>query len=176
MWPGSDRTRRRAPSGSFMAGSAPIFGHTYTDETQPSSPSVLNPGFDPSNWFAAEPIGVAVLALLAAAGLVVWWRSAIRAIAAAMLLAYGVQACLLFAGYVELEVKSPAAQLAPGVVIGMMAVSCFSREGWSECSRCFGANPDRRRNCRINDQPGGGRSRSALEALSTVLWAERYVQ
>jgi hypothetical protein len=94
----------------------------YTDSSiQPTSPSIMNPGFAPSSWFAAEPIGVAVLALIAAVGLVMWQRAIPRAIAASVLLAYGVQTSLLFLGYLVLAVKSPSAELTPADAIGVIA-------------------------------------------------------
>jgi len=94
----------------------------YTDSSiQPSSPSIFNPGFASSNGFAAEPVGVAILALIAAVALVMWQKPVIRAIASFVVLAYGVQTLLLFAGYVFYAAKSDSAQLAPGGVVGVIA-------------------------------------------------------
>ena len=102
----------------------------YTDSSVlPSSLSILNPGFGPSNWFAAEPIGVAVLALMSAVALVVWRMPIVRAVAASVLLAYGVQTFLLFVGYVYLAIKSESAQLGPGGVVGMLAGLLLAASG-----------------------------------------------
>ena len=94
----------------------------YTDASiQPSSPSILNPGYGPSNWFAVEPVGVAVLAFIAAAALVFWRKPIVGTIAAFVVLAYGVQTILLFAGYVFLAIRSDSAQVASGGIVGMIA-------------------------------------------------------
>jgi hypothetical protein len=86
-----------------------------------SSPSVFISGFGPTMWFAAEPIGVAILAFTAGVVLVEWMSRIPRAIAAGALLAFGVQTFLLFFGYVALAVGSPDAQLRPAGVVGMFA-------------------------------------------------------
>jgi hypothetical protein len=95
----------------------------YTDSSAgPTlSPSVFNSGFAPSNGFAAEPIGVALLAIVAGVVLVVWTNRIPQAIASGVLLAYGAQTFLLFVGYVLLAVASPSAQLGPGGIVGMFA-------------------------------------------------------
>jgi len=79
--------------------------------------------------FAAEPIGVAVLALMSAVALVVWRMPIVRAVAASVLLAYGVQTFLLFVGYVYLAIKSESAQLGPGGVVGMLAGLLLAASG-----------------------------------------------
>jgi hypothetical protein len=93
----------------------------YTDSTQPSSLSVFNPGYDPSRWFAAEPVGVAVLAIAAGVVLLVWASRVPRAVASGVLLAYGAQTFLLFVGYVGQAAFSQSAQVGPGGVLGMFA-------------------------------------------------------
>ncbi len=87
----------------------------------PASPSVFIPGFGPSMWFAAEPVGVAILAFAAGIALMEWTSRRTRAIAAGVLLAYGAQTFLLFVGYVALAVGDPSAELRPGGVVGMFA-------------------------------------------------------
>jgi hypothetical protein len=95
----------------------------YTDSSAGGtpSPSVFNPGFAPSNWFAAEPVGVALLALAAGILLVVWTNPISRAIASGVLVAYGVQTFLLFLGYLALAVGSSSSQVGPGGIVGMFA-------------------------------------------------------
>ena len=83
-----------------------------------SSPSVFNPGFGPANWFAAQPVAVAVLTLLAGAVLLESTHSIRRAIAAGALVAYGVQTIFFFVGYVALAIGSPDSQLQPGGFVG----------------------------------------------------------
>jgi hypothetical protein len=114
----------------------------YTDlSIQLSSPSIFNPGFGPSNWFAVEPVGVAVLAFIAALALLTWQKSIIRASAAFVLLAYGVQTVLLFVGYVFLAVKSDSAQLGPGGVVGMIAGLLLAASGLAAALSFVGRRP-----------------------------------
>jgi hypothetical protein len=94
----------------------------YTDPaTQPASASIINPGFAPANWFAAEPVLVALVAIGAGAVLITWMSRIPRVIATAVVLAYGAQTFLLFLGYVFFAVNSPSAQVGPGGVLGMVA-------------------------------------------------------
>lgn len=86
-----------------------------------NSPSLFSPGFGAANWFAAEPVGVAVLAFVAGIVLIEWVSRIQRAIAAGVLLAIGVQTVLLFVGYVALAIGSPDAQLRPGGILGVLA-------------------------------------------------------
>jgi hypothetical protein len=103
--------------------------HYIDSSIQPSSPSVFNPGFGPSNWFAVEPVGVAVLVLTAAVALLVGQKPIIQVIAAFVVLAYGVQTLLLFVGYVYLAIRSDSAQVAPGGVVGMIAGLLLAASG-----------------------------------------------
>ncbi len=115
----------------------------YTDSlTQPASPSIANPGFAPSTWFAAEPFGVAVLALLAAIVLLLWRRAIPRAIAASMLLAFGVQTSLLFVGYFVFASKSQDAQLTPADPIGVMAGVLLFAGGFAGMLTLISRQPD----------------------------------
>jgi hypothetical protein len=94
-----------------MNTTGPSFDWTY-------SPSVFAPGSGPSNWFAAEPIGVALLAFIAGAALIELTGAIPVAIAVGVLLAYGAQTVLLFVGYIALAIGSPDAQLRPGGIVG----------------------------------------------------------
>ena len=100
------------PNIHYKTGSAGFSGDPTT------SPSVFAPGFGASNWFAAEPVAVAVLAFVAGAVLIEWSGGIPRALAAGVLLAYGVQTFFLFIGYVALAMGSPDAQLRPGGIVG----------------------------------------------------------
>jgi thiamine biosynthesis protein ThiS len=94
----------------------------YTDASEPTpSPSVFNEGYGPSIWFAAEPVGVALIAIVAGVVLVVWMSHIPRALAAGVLLAGGAQISLLFVGYFLFAATSTSAQVEPGGVIGMFA-------------------------------------------------------
>jgi hypothetical protein len=93
----------------------------YTDNTEPSSVSVFNPGFGPAIWFAAEPVGVAAITIAAALVLLVLGSRVPRAVAAGVMVAYGAQTFLLFLGYVALAIRSQSAQVGPGGVVGMVA-------------------------------------------------------
>ncbi len=114
----------------------------YTDPAiQPATASIFNPGFGPSNWFAAEPVGVALLAIAAGVALMTWMSRIPRAIAAAVVLAYGAQTFLLFLGYVVLAVRSPSAQLGPGGVVGMVAGALLFAAGIAPALTLFAAAP-----------------------------------
>jgi hypothetical protein len=93
----------------------------YTDSTNPSSVSIFNTGFAPSNWFALEPVGVALLALAAGVVLVASTSRLLRAIASGALIASGPQSLLMFAGYVLLAATSASAQTGPGGFVGLLA-------------------------------------------------------
>jgi tryptophan-rich sensory protein len=93
----------------------------YTDSQEPTSPSIFNPGFAPSNGFAVEPVGVALIAIAVGILVLVWSNRIARAIASGVLIAYGVQTVLLFFGYLALAVFSKSAQVGPGGPVGMFA-------------------------------------------------------
>ena len=113
----------------------------YTDPTSvPNQPSILFPGFAPGYGFAAEPVGVAVIAIGVGTVLVTSTSRVMRAVASGLLLAFGAQTFLLFLGYAVLGLGSPSAQAGPSGFIGMLAgllllaggvaaaMSLFSRE------------------------------------------------
>ena len=94
----------------------------YTDSSiTPTSPSIINPGFAPSNGFAIEPIGVAFIAIVTGVVLIAWMSRIPRAVASGVLIAFGVQTFLLFLGYAIFNVLSKDAQIVPGSFVGMFA-------------------------------------------------------
>jgi hypothetical protein len=112
----------------------------YTDQaTQPSTVSIFNPGFAASTWFAAEPVGVALLSIATGIVLMTSMSRILRAIAAAVLLASGAQTFLLFLGYVELAVSSQSAQVGPGGVVGMAAGALLFAAGLAPMRTLFTA-------------------------------------
>ena len=81
--------------------------------------SIFNSGAAGDLWFAVEPVGVAVIGV--AAGLIIMLanRSArMRLLAAGVLIGFGIQTILLFAGY-EFYVQSPD-HAGPGGAVGIL--------------------------------------------------------
>jgi hypothetical protein len=93
----------------------------YTDSSSPSTVSIFNSGFGPSNWFALEPVGVALLVLVAGIVLVAWMNRVPQAVASGALIALGAQTFLMFVGYVLFTADSASAQHGPGGFVGMLA-------------------------------------------------------
>jgi len=83
--------------------------------------AILYPRIPGSHWFAAEPVGLALLAIVAGIVLVVWTSPIPRAIASGALLAYGLQTVLLFGGYTYEAGHMTLAQLGPGGIVGILA-------------------------------------------------------
>ena len=75
------------------------YAHYPSSVSGPHAPSILNPGPAAALWFAAEPVGVALVAIAAGIVLVVSSSQAARWTTAGVLLAFGIQTPLLFAGY-----------------------------------------------------------------------------
>jgi hypothetical protein len=114
-------------------------------------------------WFAAEPVGIAVLAIVAGVVLVVSMSPIPRAVASGVLLAYGVQTVLLFGGYVYQathifywESGSPTASpsditvvtlapLGPGGIVGILAGILLFVGGLAPCINRFARKPARQR-------------------------------
>jgi hypothetical protein len=72
----------------------------YVRYSASTSLSVFTSGSPGGVWFAAEPVGVAVVATVAAVLLLAAARlRGIRWLAAGMLVAFGIQTALLFVGY-----------------------------------------------------------------------------
>jgi hypothetical protein len=81
--------------------------------------SIFNSGGAGEWWFAVEPVGVAVIAVLAAVLAMAASRSArLRLLATGVLFGFGIQTVLLFAGY-EFYVRSPD-RAGPGGAVGIL--------------------------------------------------------
>jgi len=81
--------------------------------------SIFNSGGGGDLWFAVEPVGVAVIGVAAALIIMLASRSArMRLVAAGVLIGFGVQTILLFAGY-EFYVRSPN-HAGPGGAVGIL--------------------------------------------------------
>jgi hypothetical protein len=81
--------------------------------------SIFNSGGAGEWWFAVEPVGVAVIAVLAAVIAMAASRSArLRLLATGVLFGFGIQTVLLFAGY-EFYVRSPD-RAGPGGAVGIL--------------------------------------------------------
>src|SRR5712692_9246479 len=107
----------------------------------PASPSVFIPGFGPSMWFVAEPVGVAILALAAGIALLEWTSRRTRAIAAGVLLAYGVQTFLLFVGYVAWQSATRPLNSAPAEWSDCLPGYFSSSPGSRPRSPCSSGDP-----------------------------------
>jgi hypothetical protein len=78
----------------------PFVRYASSFQTDQHSPSILNPGSSAAvKWFAAEPIGVALVAIAAGVVLLASSSQGPRWTTAGILLAFGIQTPLLFAGY-----------------------------------------------------------------------------
>ena len=81
--------------------------------------SVFNSGGAGDLWFAVEPVGVALIGVLAALIIMLANRSArLRLLATGALFGFGIQTVLLFAGY-EFYVRSPN-HAGPGGAVGIL--------------------------------------------------------
>ena len=81
--------------------------------------SIFNSGAAGDLWFAVEPVGVAVIGVAAALIIMLANRSArLRLLAAGLLIGFGIQTVLLFAGY-EFYVRSPD-RAGPGGAVGIL--------------------------------------------------------
>ena len=81
--------------------------------------SIFNSGAAGDLWFAVEPVGVAVIGVAAALIIMLASRSArMRLVAIGVLLGFGIQTILLFAGY-EFYVQSPD-HAGPGGAVGIL--------------------------------------------------------
>jgi hypothetical protein len=87
-----------------------------------SAPSVLFPG-GPGvlRWFAAEPVVVAFVALAAGIVLLASSSQGVRWAMSGMLLAFGIQTALLFAGYLFATAEGSGAHHGPGGPAGIVA-------------------------------------------------------
>jgi hypothetical protein len=88
--------------------------------------SIFNagPGSNASNlWFAAEPAGVALLGIILGVLLMVARQGTLLAVAAGMLIAFGIQTVLLFLGYalgLDYGANRPGVAGAVGILGGLL--------------------------------------------------------
>ena len=86
--------------------------------------SIFNSGGGGDLWFAVEPVGVAIIGVIAALIIMLANRSArLRLLAAGVLLGFAIQTVLLFAGY-EFQVRSPD-HAGPGGAVGVLGGIVF---------------------------------------------------
>jgi hypothetical protein len=86
--------------------------------------SIFNSGVAGDLWFAVEPVGVAVIGVLAALIIMLANRSGrLRLLATGALFGFGIQTVLLFAGY-EFYVRSPN-RAGPGGAVGILGGLVF---------------------------------------------------
>jgi hypothetical protein len=91
----------------------------YVSGSGRTSFSIFNSGGAGDWWFAVEPVGVAVIGVLAALIIMSANRSArLRLLATGVLFGFGIQTVLLFAGY-EFYVRSPD-RAGPGGAVGIL--------------------------------------------------------
>jgi hypothetical protein len=94
---------------------------TYTDPSvSPTTPSIFNPGYPGALWYAVEPVTVALIGIVAGVLLIALRGRVARALAAAALLALGVQTVVLFVGYVGAAATGPSERAAIGGAIGLL--------------------------------------------------------
>jgi hypothetical protein len=80
--------------------------------------SIFNSGGAGQLWFAVEPVGVAVIAVLAALIMAANRSARLRLLATGVLFGFGIQTVLLFAGY-EFYARSPD-RAGPGGAVGIL--------------------------------------------------------
>jgi hypothetical protein len=91
----------------------------YVSGNGRTSFSIFNSGGAGEWWFAVEPVGVAVIGVLAALIIMSANRSArVRLLATGVLFGFGIQTVLLFAGY-EFYARSPD-RAGPGGAVGIL--------------------------------------------------------
>ena len=91
----------------------------YVSGNGRTSFSIFNSGGAGGLWFAVEPVGVAVIGVLAALIMMAANRSArLRLLATGVLFGFGIQTVLLFAGY-KFYVRSPD-RAGPGGAVGIL--------------------------------------------------------
>jgi hypothetical protein len=93
----------------------------YTDPSaSPAMPSIFNPGYPGALWYAVEPVTVAAGGIVAGVLLIALRGRVMRALAAGVLLALGVQTLVLFVGYVGAAATGPSERAAIGGGIGLL--------------------------------------------------------
>ncbi len=98
----------------------------YSSPAGTYSPSIFNSGIPGGFWLAAEPVAVIALAIAAGLVLVASMRRTARAIAAGMLVAFGVQTAFLFVGYAS---SGSPSQVGIGSVVGILGGLCLLSGG-----------------------------------------------
>jgi hypothetical protein len=94
---------------------------TYTDPSvSPATASIFNPGYPGALWYAVEPVAVALAGIVAGVLLIALRGRTLRALAAGVLLAVGVQTFLLFVGYVGGAATISGERAAIGGGIGLL--------------------------------------------------------
>jgi len=94
---------------------------TYTDTSvSPTTPSIFYPGYPGALWYAAEPVLVAVAGIGVGVLLIALRGRVVRALAAGVLLALGVQTFVMFIGYVGASATGPGEHAAIGGGIGLV--------------------------------------------------------
>lgn len=71
----------------------------WTDTSNGATSSIFNPGFGGGYWYAVEPVEVVALAIPAAILLMALKSRTARALAAGLLIAFGLQTIGMFVGY-----------------------------------------------------------------------------
>jgi hypothetical protein len=98
------------------------YAHFPPQVSGQSSPSILNPGPpDALKWFAAEPVAVALVVLVAGIVLLVSGSQGARWTTAGVLLAFGIQTPLLFAGYLFATALGTGFHHGPAGTVGILA-------------------------------------------------------
>jgi hypothetical protein len=107
-----------AAAGAFLVIWACALPIVTTSNSGRQSFSIFNSGSPGGLWFAVEPVGVAVIGVVAVLLVVVARTARLRWLAAGILVAFGIQTVLLFAGY-EFEPRSPA-HAGAGAAVGIL--------------------------------------------------------
>jgi hypothetical protein len=121
---GRDRLRLAAAAATGVAGILIVWACALPDlyvsgGSGRTSFSIFNSGGGGDLWFAVEPVGVAIIGVLAALIIMAANRSVrLRSLAAGVLFGFGIQTVLLFAGY-EFYVRSPN-RAGPGGAVGIV--------------------------------------------------------
>ncbi len=121
---GRDRLRLTAAAATGVAGILIVWACALPDlyvsgGSGRTSFSIFNSGGAGDLWFAVEPVGVAIIGVLAAVIIMAASRAPrLRLLAAGVLFGFGIQTVLLFAGY-EFYVRSPN-RAGPGGAVGIL--------------------------------------------------------
>ena len=93
----------------------------YTDSSaSPAYPSIFNPGYPGALWYAAEPVAVILVGIVAGVMLMAVRGRTPRLLATGALLAFGWQTTFLFVGFVGASAAGPSSQMGIGGVVGVI--------------------------------------------------------